>query len=48
MMCHNKSVVALRKSLFRGVKKALWVCRKASMRSQERLSRRADMVCASA
>ena len=48
MMCHNKSVVALRKSLFRGMKKALWVCRKASMRSQERLLRRADMVCASA
>ena len=48
MVYHNKSVVALRKSLFRGVKKALWVCRKASMRSQERLSRRADMVCASA
>ena len=48
MMCHNDSIVTLRKSLFRGVKKALWVCRKASMRSQERLSRRADMVCVSA
>ena len=48
MMCHNDGIVALRKSLFRGVKKALWVCRKALMRSQERLSRRADMVCASA
>ncbi len=48
MMYHNDSIVTLRKSLFRGVKKALWVCRKALMRSQERLSRRADMVCVSA
>ena len=48
MMCHNDGIVALRKSLFRGVKKALWVCRKALMRSQERLLLQADMVCASA
>ena len=48
MMCHNDGIVALRKSLFRGVKKALWVCRKALMRSQERLSQRTDMVCVSA
>ena len=48
MMCHNDGIVALRKSLFRGVKKALWVCRKASMRSRKRLSRLADMVCVSA
>ncbi len=48
MMCHNDGIVTLWKSLFRGVKKALWVCRKALMRSQERLLRRADMLCASA
>ena len=48
MMCHNDGIVALRKSLFRGVKKALWVCRKASMRSRKRLLRRTDIVCASA